>query len=56
MSEYPSFLSWPWNDRLKWTGSQFFSTNFGSAANRTAFVDTITNLVNKHNLDGIDFE
>ena len=56
MSEYLSCLNRPWNDRLKWTGSQFFSTDFGSAANRTAFVDTITNLVNKHNLDGIDFE
>ncbi|KAF9650142.1 chitinase [Thelephora ganbajun] len=39
-----------------WTGSRFFSTAVGSAANRTAFVKTITNLVKKHKLDGIDFD
>jgi len=41
---------------LKWTGSRFFSSAFDSAANRTAFVKTITNLVKKHKLDGVDFE
>ena len=46
----------PHNDLLKWAGSRFFSTAVGSAANRTAFVETITNLVEKHKLDGVDFE
>jgi len=39
-----------------WTGSRYFSTNVGSAQNRTAFVKTIVNLVKKYNLDGVDFE
>lgn len=34
----------------------FFSPAVGSAANRTAFVQTITNLGEKHKLNGIDFE
>jgi chitinase len=41
---------------VKWTGSRFFSTAVGSPANRTAFVRTITNFAQEHNLDGIDFE
>jgi len=39
-----------------WTGSQYYSTNVGSAANRTAFVKTVLNLVSTYNLDGIDFD
>ncbi|RPD58688.1 chitinase [Lentinus tigrinus ALCF2SS1-6] len=39
-----------------WTGSLYYSTAVGSAANRTAFVKTITNLAQKYNLDGIDFD
>lgn len=39
-----------------WTGSRFFSTNMGSAANRTAFVKTISDLATKYKLDGVDFE
>ena len=39
-----------------WTGSRFFSTNFGSSDNRTAFVKTVTNLADKYNLDALDFE
>lgn len=39
-----------------WTGSRFYSSNVGSAANRTAFVETVINFVNKYNLDGLDFE
>ncbi|TFK64051.1 endochitinase [Pluteus cervinus] len=39
-----------------WTGSQFFSTAVGSAANRTAFVRTVINLVTHYNLDGVDFD
>lgn len=39
-----------------WTGSRFFSTAVGCAANRTMFVKTITDLVSKHHLDGVDFD
>jgi len=39
-----------------WTGSQWFSINVGSAANRTAFVNAVVGLVNEYNLDGIDFD
>ncbi|KAH9482515.1 Chitinase A1 [Psilocybe cubensis] len=39
-----------------WTGSTGFSTNVGSADNRTAFVKTVLNLAKKYKLDGIDFD
>ncbi|THH28447.1 hypothetical protein EUX98_g5733 [Antrodiella citrinella] len=39
-----------------WTGSEFFSINVGSDANRTAFVQTMVNLVNEYSLDGLDFD
>ena len=39
-----------------WTGSQYFSTNVGSAENRTAFVKTVTDFAWKYDLDGLDFE
>lgn len=39
-----------------WTGSLFYSSNVGSAENRTAFVKTVTDLATKYNLDGIDFD
>lgn len=39
-----------------WGGSLFYSSNVGSAENRTAFVNTVTSLVSKYNLDGLDFE
>jgi chitinase len=39
-----------------WTGSQWFSTNVRTAENRTAFVKTVTNIVQQYNLDGVDFE
>ncbi|KAF4809936.1 Chitinase A1 [Colletotrichum siamense] len=39
-----------------WTGSRWFSTAFGSAENRTAFVKTCLDLVEKYNLDGLDFD
>ncbi|OJT02630.1 Chitinase A1 [Trametes pubescens] len=39
-----------------WTGSKFFSNHVATAANRTAFVKTVTELATKYNLDGIDFE
>ena len=39
-----------------WTGSQWFSTNVGTASNRTAFVKTVTDMVQQFNLDGVDFE
>ncbi|KAH7143561.1 glycoside hydrolase superfamily [Dactylonectria macrodidyma] len=39
-----------------WTGSRWFSTSFGSAKNRTAFVNTCLELVKEHNLDGLDFD
>jgi chitinase len=39
-----------------WGGSEYFSSAVGSAQNRTAFVQTVLNLVSQYNLDGIDFE
>lgn len=39
-----------------WTGSRHFSTSVGSAANRTAFVKTVTDLVKQYDLDGVDFD
>ncbi|KAK8061925.1 hypothetical protein PG994_008291 [Apiospora phragmitis] len=39
-----------------WTGSRYFSSMFGSAENRTAFVKTCLDLVNQYKLDGLDFE
>lgn len=39
-----------------WTGSKYFSTNFGNEKNRTAFVKTCVDFVKKHDLDGLDFD
>ncbi|OHF04139.1 glycosyl hydrolase family 18 [Colletotrichum orchidophilum] len=39
-----------------WSGSRYFSTAFGSPENRTAFVKTCLDLVEKYNLDGLDFD
>jgi chitinase len=39
-----------------WTGSQWFSTNVRTAKNRTAFVKTVTDIAQKYNLDGVDFD
>ncbi|THH05683.1 hypothetical protein EW145_g4627 [Phellinidium pouzarii] len=39
-----------------WTGSRFYSTNVGSAENRTLFVKAVTDLADKYSLDGIDFD
>ncbi|KAI0317778.1 chitinase [Amylostereum chailletii] len=39
-----------------WTGGLYFSTNVGSAENRTAFVKTVTDFVTNYSLDGVDFD
>ena len=39
-----------------WTGSIYYSTAVGNAENRTAFVKAVVGMVQKYNLDGIDFE
>lgn len=39
-----------------WTGSQYFSIAMATPANRTAFVEAVSSLVLKYDLDGIDFE
>ncbi|KAK7915093.1 hypothetical protein PG985_012796 [Apiospora marii] len=39
-----------------WTGSRYYSSMIGSAANRTAFVKTCLDLVNQYKLDGLDFD
>ncbi|KAG8720322.1 hypothetical protein FRC09_009765 [Ceratobasidium sp. 395] len=39
-----------------WTGSQYFSTAVATAENRTAFVKTLTSLVQENSLDGLDFD
>ncbi|KAF8508014.1 chitinase [Hysterangium stoloniferum] len=38
-----------------WAGSRYMSTAVGSAENRTAFVNTLSTLVQKYNFDGLDF-
>jgi len=39
-----------------WSGSIYYSSAVGSAANRTIFVKAIVDLATKYNLDGIDFD
>ncbi|CAA7268345.1 unnamed protein product [Cyclocybe aegerita] len=39
-----------------WTGSIYFSSAVGNAANRTAFVKTVVNMAKQYGLDGIDFD
>lgn len=39
-----------------WTGSTYFSSAVGSAANRTAWVKTLQSLIQQYDLDGLDFE
>ncbi|KAI0644731.1 chitinase [Trametes meyenii] len=39
-----------------WGGSKHFSSNVGSASSRNSFVNTITDLATKFDLDGIDFD
>ncbi|KAG9123461.1 hypothetical protein FRC07_014912 [Ceratobasidium sp. 392] len=39
-----------------WDGSLYFSTAVATAENRTAFVKTMTNLVQENDLDGLDFD
>lgn len=39
-----------------WTGSQYFSSAVATEENRTAFVNTVMNLVDQYQLDGLDFE
>ncbi|KAH8814693.1 endochitinase [Flagelloscypha sp. PMI_526] len=39
-----------------WGGSKYFSSAVGSAENRTAFSKALTDLVEKYDLDGIDFD
>ncbi|KAJ6629448.1 glycoside hydrolase superfamily [Mycena sp. CBHHK59/15] len=39
-----------------WAGSQYYSSNLGSANNRTSFVTSVTNLIRQYNLDLVDFD
>ncbi|KAI3604579.1 glycoside hydrolase family 18 protein [Moniliophthora roreri] len=39
-----------------WTGSRYFSTNVGSAQNRSELVKTAVDVVKKYGLDGLDFD
>ncbi|KAF8160708.1 glycoside hydrolase superfamily [Crassisporium funariophilum] len=39
-----------------WTGSRWFSSNVGTAQNRTSFVKTVNNIAQKYKLDGLDFD
>ncbi|KAF8199989.1 chitinase [Mycena galopus ATCC 62051] len=39
-----------------WGGSQFYSSNLGSASNRTSFVNSVLGLVHKYQLDLVDFD
>ncbi|KAK2466027.1 hypothetical protein APHAL10511_001669 [Amanita phalloides] len=39
-----------------WTGSRWWSSNVGSAHNRTLFVNTVVSFAKKYCLDGLDFD
>ncbi|KAJ7680900.1 glycoside hydrolase family 18 protein [Mycena polygramma] len=39
-----------------WTGSQYYSSNVGSASNRTSFVKSVTDLIQTYHLDLVDFD
>lgn len=39
-----------------WIGSKYFSTNFATAENRTAFAKTCMNFISEYDLDGLDFD
>ena len=39
-----------------WDGSQYFSSAMATDANRTAFAQTVMNLVSTYKLDGVEFE
>ena len=39
-----------------WSGSQWWSSNVGSAENRTLFVKTVTDFAEQYKLDGLEFE
>lgn len=39
-----------------WTGSRFFSTAVATPQNRTKFINTLANFVEKWDFDGLDFE
>ena len=38
------------------TGSRWFSSHIRTPSNRTRFVKTVTDVVQRYNLDGLDFE
>ncbi|KAJ7623536.1 glycoside hydrolase superfamily [Roridomyces roridus] len=59
----PKFVSAAHQNNVKaglsiggWGGSQFYSSNVASATNRTAFVKSVTTLIQKYDLDLIDFD
>ncbi|KAG1854381.1 glycoside hydrolase family 18 protein [Suillus tomentosus] len=39
-----------------WGGSIYFSSNVATAENRTAFVDTVLDFLEKYDLDGVNFD
>lgn len=39
-----------------WSGSAYFSSDLGSAKNRTAFANTLSDFVQKYNVDGLSFD
>lgn len=39
-----------------WIGSKYFSTNFATAENRTAFAQTCMDFISEYDLDGLDFD
>ncbi|KAH9948621.1 chitinase [Amylocystis lapponica] len=59
----PQFVSTAHNNDVKalisvggWSGGIYYSSNVGSAENRTSFVKTITSFAQAYNLDGVDFD
>ncbi|KAF9003663.1 endochitinase [Cyathus striatus] len=59
----PEFVETAHNNGVKalvsiggWSGSRWWSSNVESAENRAAFVNTVIELVEKYNLDGLDFD
>lgn len=39
-----------------WGGSVYFSSSVGSAANRTAFAQSVLSVINQYGLDGVEFD
>ena len=39
-----------------WDGSVYFSSSFATSTNRTAFVNSVVNMVNTYGFEGVELE